>query len=208
MKTQEKSNKSWLLGVIAAMAASLCCITPLLALLGGLGGIASSFSWLDPFRPYLVGFTVLIFGFAWFQKLKPKKTDEIDCDCEENEKVSFWQSKTFLGTVTVTATLLVAFPYYSGAFFPDNSNTTIIVKEQNIIEAKLTIEGMTCTGCEHGVNYALNEQQGVIEATSSYKEGIAIVKFDKTLVSVDHLSEAITEATGYKVTEHEFINQN
>ena len=31
-------------GLLAALAASLCCITPLLAVVGGLGGAASSFT--------------------------------------------------------------------------------------------------------------------------------------------------------------------
>jgi len=207
MKTQNSSNKSLIgAGIFAAIAASLCCITPVLAFVAGISGFASAFSWLDPLRPYLIGISVLVLGFAWYQKLKPKK--EIECDCEEDDKPSFWQSKKFLGIVTLMAALLLTFPYYSGVFFPDNSNTTIIVQEQNIVEAKLSVQGMTCTGCEHSVDYALNEQKGVIEATSSYVEGVASVKFDKTLVSVDDLSRAITDATGYKVIDHQFTNQN
>ncbi len=51
-------------GLLAALAASLCCITPLLAVVGGLGGVASSFAWLEPFRPYLIVLTVGVLGFA------------------------------------------------------------------------------------------------------------------------------------------------
>ena len=60
-------------GILTAIAASLCCITPVLALLAGTSGIASSFSWMEPFRPYLIGFTILVIGYAWYQKLKPVK---------------------------------------------------------------------------------------------------------------------------------------
>lgn len=60
-------------GILTAIAASLCCITPVLALLVGTSGIASSFSWMEPFRPYLIGFTILVIGYAWYQKLKPVK---------------------------------------------------------------------------------------------------------------------------------------
>ena len=202
MKTQKSSRSLIGTGLLAAIAASLCCITPVLAVLGGIGGLASAFSWLDPLRPYLIGITVLVLGFAWYQKFKPKQ--EIECDCEEDEKLSFWQSKKFLGIVTVVAALLLTFPYYSGVFFPDNTKT-IIIEEYNITDVNLSIVGMTCTGCEHSVNYALNEQKGVIEAKSSYKEGSANVKFDKTKVSVGDLSKAITDATGYKVIGHQLI---
>jgi len=45
----EKSNKILGVGIFTAVAASLCCITPVLALLAGTSGIASTFSWIEPF---------------------------------------------------------------------------------------------------------------------------------------------------------------
>ena len=53
-------NKLIGVGVLTAISASLCCITPVLALLAGTSGLASTFSWLDPFRPYLIGLTILV----------------------------------------------------------------------------------------------------------------------------------------------------
>ena len=96
-----KNNKR-LIGtsVLAAITASLCCITPMLALLVGTSGVASTFSWIEPFRPYLIGFTILILAFAWYQKLKPKDQNEIDCSCED-EKPKFMNSKKFLLFVTI-----------------------------------------------------------------------------------------------------------
>ena len=115
MTTTTKNSKSWMAGLLTAIAASLCCITPVLAFLGGASGIVSSFSWIEPFRPYLIGVTIVVFGFAWYQKLKPQK--QADCDCETDGKKSFWQSKNFLGIVTVLSALLIAFPYYAKAFY-------------------------------------------------------------------------------------------
>lgn len=43
MTMTTKNTKSWVAGIIAAVAASLCCITPVLAFLGGASGLASSF---------------------------------------------------------------------------------------------------------------------------------------------------------------------
>jgi mercuric ion transport protein len=110
MKIKSESGKLAGAGVLSAIAASLCCITPVLAILSGASGAASAFSWMDPFRPYLFGITVLVLGFAWYQKLKPKTAEEIQCACEEDEKPSFWQSKMFLGIVTGFAVLMLAFP--------------------------------------------------------------------------------------------------
>ena len=38
-------------GVLSAIAASLCCIAPVIALLAGGSSIAASFSWIEPARP-------------------------------------------------------------------------------------------------------------------------------------------------------------
>ena len=193
----KSSNKLICMGLFTAIAASLCCITPVLALIAGASGMASTFSWLEPARPYLIGVAILVIGFAWFQKLKPRK--EINCDCETDENSSFWQSKKFLGIITIFAALMLSFPHYSGMFFPDSESKTIIIKESSLSEVILTIEGMTCTGCEHSVNHALSSLEGVLESRVSFESGKAIVQFDKTKLNPDQLSHTIEKETGYKV---------
>ncbi|MBA9079086.1 mercuric transport protein MerTP [Rufibacter quisquiliarum] len=195
-------------GVLAALAASLCCITPVLALLGGISGIAATFSWLEPFRPYLVGASVLVLGFAWYQKLKPQPTAQMDCACEKDEKPSFLQSKAFLGTVTALAVILLSFPYYSGAFFPKVSPATALTSPATTtVHANIYVAGMTCSGCEHSVNNALRQTPGVIAASSSYSTGMAQVTYDKSKVDLPKLAQKVTAETGYKVTRFEEVNQ-
>lgn len=200
MKTE--NQKGWILGTTAAVAASLCCITPVLALLGGVSGIASSFSWIEPYRPYLIGVTVLVFGFAWYQKLKPRnKEEEIDCECETDEKPSFWQSKTFLGIITVFAALMISFPHYAHIFYPKSPvANVVIVKENNIHQIELKISGMTCQSCSEHVNHALDGVPGVLEHITSYEQGTSLVKFDSSKATKEKLVEAV-DATGYRVTE-------
>ena len=41
---QKESTAGVGLGLLAALAASLCCITPVLALLAGMSGVAATFS--------------------------------------------------------------------------------------------------------------------------------------------------------------------
>ena len=187
-------------GILTALAASLCCITPVLAFIAGASGMASAFSWLEPARPYFMGGTALILGFAWYQKLKPKKA-EVDCDCEE-EKTSFWQTKSFLGIVTVFAGLMLAFPHYSHVFYPDNSKeVNVVVDQQNIFQTNFSIEGMTCTGCENHIIHAVNELEGIMEVKASYEEGNAMVRWNKSKTSLEAIEQAIN-ATGYKAVDH------
>jgi copper chaperone CopZ len=193
----KNNNKLIGTGIITAITASLCCVTPVLALIAGTSGIASTFSWLEPFRPYLIGLTVLVLGFAWYQKLKPQK--EIDCECETDEKPKFTQSKTFLGIITAFAIIMLAFPYYSGIFYPDTEKQIIVVDKSDIKKAEFKISGMTCAGCEEHVNHEVNKLNGIVNSKASYKNGNAIIEFDKTKTNEEEIEKAIN-ATGYKVT--------
>ncbi len=205
MTTTTKNSKGWIAGLLTAVAASLCCITPVLAFLGGASGLASSFSWIEPYRPYLIGLTIAVFAFAWYQKLKPQK--QVDCDCEADNKKSFWQSKSFLAIVTVVAGLLIAFPYYAKIFYPKPKEAkVIIVDKSNIATVQLNISGMDCEGCTAHINGELSKVNGVIEANASYKNANAIVKFDNTKTSVDSLSSIVSNI-GYKVISSSIINK-
>jgi copper chaperone CopZ len=184
-------------GVLSAIAASLCCITPVLALVAGSSGLASTFGWLEPFRPYLLGITVLVLGYAWFQKLRPKQ--EIECACDEDEeKQSFMQSTNFLLIVTIFSTVMMAFPYYSGAFFPDTQKEVIIVKQENLETRTFDIEGMTCEACNYTVMNAANEVGGVISSEANYETGKATITFDKSKTTEKEVVESINQ-THYKV---------
>ncbi|MFT6970692.1 MAG: mercuric ion transport protein [Roseivirga sp.] len=191
-------NKLAGLGFLTAISASLCCITPVLAFLAGTSGLASTFSWLDPLRPYLIGLTVLVLAFAWYQKLKPQKP--IDCGCETTEQSPFTQTKLFLGMVTVFAGVMLAFPIFASAFFPETENKAMPTNQASVQTTEFTIEGMTCTGCEEHVNHEVNQLKGIVETTVSYEKGNAIVAFDQTQTDGEAIEKAI-EKTGYSVID-------
>ena len=184
--------------IITAIAASLCCITPVLALIGGTSGIASTFSWMEPFRPYLIALTIVVLAVAWYQKLTPKK-QEIDCDCEE-EKPTFISSKKLLFLVTLFAGLMLAFPYYSIVFYPNITKEVVYITESNINEVEYTIEGMTCTGCEVHIESEVNKLEGIIKVKANHEKGNTIVEYDKTRVANKEIEEAIRK-TGYIIIE-------
>lgn len=191
----DSTDTKWMgAGLFAAFVASLCCVTPVAAFLAGIGGVASTFSWVDPFRPYLIGLTVLLLGFAWYQKLRPQWDPE--CACEDNP--SFWQTKGFLGGVTVLAALLLAFPYYSDVFFPKQDKQVVYVQESQVQTITWDIEDMTCTGCEATVENAASGVEGVLEADASYDTGKATVKYDKSKTSQETIIAAI-DNTGFTV---------
>ncbi|VAW22956.1 putative mercuric transport protein [hydrothermal vent metagenome] len=202
MDNTERSNKKWLgAGILAALAASLCCITPILAILGGLGGVASAFSWLEPFRPYLIALTVIVLGVAWYKTVKPKSAD-VDCDCEEETKGRFINSKSFLLIITLISALLLAFPYYSGIFVPkQETKKVLIVNEKNLVKMKFSINDMACSACEGHINHNISELEGVLNVETSYKQKESVVLFDTTKTKVKDIEKAVDE-TGYTVSEY------
>src|SRR6266481_8711342 len=51
--------------VIAAVAASICCIGPLVAVMLGVGSLAAA-SGLQKWRPLFLGVTFVLLGVAWY----------------------------------------------------------------------------------------------------------------------------------------------
>lgn len=193
--------------ILSAIAASLCCITPVVALLAGSSSIAANFSWIEPARPYLIGLSIAVLAFAWYLKLKPAKTSNMDCNCETTKKPSFLQSKTFLSIVTVFAILMMAFPLYARVLTPKpKAPATILAATDNKQQVRFLIQGMSCAGCELEINYELSKLNGVIAYKTSYATGSSLVTFDKTKVDVKAIEAAINK-TGYAVKEYALVTE-
>lgn len=209
MKEATSSKSAAGMGVIAAIAASLCCITPVLALLAGASGAASSLSWLEPARPYLIGLAIATLGFAWYRSLSTKESTACgpDGNCAV-EKEKFLASRTFLTIITVAAIALISFPYYAKVFYPKaEKQNAVVVESSNIQSASFQIKGMTCGGCEEHVNSELSKVAGIIKYKTSYADRSSLVTFDKTRVDIKSIMAAISN-TGYTVSNFTLINEN
>lgn len=185
-------------GLLTAIVASLCCITPVLALIAGTSGIASTFNWLEPFRIYFIVITILVLGFAWYQKIKPEKTNG-DC-CTIQKKTPFIHSKTFLLIITLIATAMLAFPTYSHIFYPKHEKEIVNIEKENLSTAEFSISGMTCAGCEAHVENEVSKLKGTLSIKASFENGNAVVTYDQSIVNVQEIEAAILK-TGYTITE-------
>lgn len=194
-------------GLMAAFAASLCCITPLIALVAGTSGAASTLSWLEPFRPYLIGLSVLALGFAWVQSFRTKDTVQCGTDgsCTVPKK-SFLTSRSFLVMITVATVLIAAFPLYSKAFYPKPQIQPVAATTAAKKQVRFTITGMTCAGCEAHVNGELAKVKGVNAYQTSYATRSSLVTYDPTFVQVTTLVEVI-QKTGYKVKGYDLVDE-
>lgn len=196
-------NSFVLTSILSAIAASLCCITPVLTLISGASGAVSNLSWMEPFRAYLLALTILVLVFPWYQKLKPRTFEKIQCNCEENEKLPFVQTKKFLGTVTVFALLMMTFPYYAKVFYPKQEIKT--VSNSNLKSVEFKIIGMTCEACASHIANEVNKVNGVFLVISSFQNKNISIQFDTTKINENEIVKIIN-ATGYKVKNNQ--NEN
>ncbi|WP_038032671.1 mercuric transport protein MerTP [Thermonema rossianum] len=205
MKANSKKNSQVFAGasILSAVAASLCCITPLLAFLSGATGLASTFSWMEAARPYFIGITVLMLGFAWYQKLKPRKQETATCACETPPASSFWHSKAFLAIVSLFAIIMLAFPYYASMLYPSKRQQAALPAANNDSLATrsiwLQVEGMSCEGCARHIEEALSEVPGIIKAHADYQKGLVKVEFTPQQVKQAQIKKSI-EGSGYQVS--------
>ena len=68
----------------------------------------------------------------------------------------------------------------------------------NVTYEKISISGMSCTGCEETITSGVASLDGVQEARADYVQGVAWVSYDAS--SVDHVQlTQVIESRGYKV---------
>ncbi len=95
----------------AAVAASLCCILPIVFVLLGVG-VAGAAGFFATWRPLLLGITFVLLGLGfYFAYRKPREVCEPGSACKQptvNRAGRLW-----LWIATVFVILFVAFPYYS-----------------------------------------------------------------------------------------------
>jgi len=53
---------------------------------------------------------------------------------------------------------------------------------------------MTCVSCEEHINHEVNKLEGIVNSKASYKNGNAIIEFDRTKIN-----EKAIDSTGYTV---------
>ena len=98
-------------GVVAAVASTLCCAGPLVAVALGLSsaGLAATF---EPLRPYFVGGTILALGFGFVVLRREEKSA-----CEPVKlcasPIVRRRMKWALWIATITSIPLLTFPWWS-----------------------------------------------------------------------------------------------
>ena len=186
----KKTGFSWTLtgGVLAGIAASLCCIGPLLSLSLGLGSFAAS-AWFARWRPVLLAVTFVFLGLAWWLTYRRPKADCADGSCArppgKGARTSLW-----LGTLVALGAAV--YPSLPAA------NHRIIAAAVAAGDARFSvlIPTMDCPPCAKGIEASLGRAPGVKQAAVDYDTKAAVLVYDPSVTSREKLL-ALIDASGF-----------
>lgn len=96
--------------VVTAVAASVCCIGPVVAVTLGAGALTAGSIRFEPYRPVFLTLTVALLGFAFYGVYRPSgDTCATDGPCPPAANRRATLIVWFVAGVVL---LFVAFPYY------------------------------------------------------------------------------------------------
>jgi mercuric ion transport protein len=193
MKT-ERQKMALGASVVSAIAASACCIGPLIAVLLGVSGFAAA-GVLAKWRPVLLLVTVGLLGVAWYLTYRKPKEACADGSVCATKPVAKW-NKVVLWFATVFVVATAAFPMYSGAIarWAQPAQQPTNGASQQLATLKVKIPSMDCDACAVGIEKTLRKQDGVLTARVSYDTKEAVIQYDSQKISRERIN-----ATGFKV---------
>ena len=95
--------------VVTAVAASVCCIGPVVAVTVGASAITAVAVRFEPFRPAFLTVTVALLGFAFYRVYRP--ATEI-CATNSACPPANRRAKRMVWFAAVVVLLFITFPYY------------------------------------------------------------------------------------------------
>lgn len=194
-----KDREFFLASIVAAVAASLCCILPIAFAILGVSAVGASAAF-SAWRPYLLGITGFLLAAGFYFAYRPRRSG---CAAGEACAIPSAQRRgrttLWIGTALVIA--LAAFPAYSGPvarwLLPGGRATAVpATSTEKITETNLAIQGMDCPACAVTITHNLQNTPGVISADVQYSSGRAAVRYRVGAVSIRQLVAAVA-AAGY-----------
>lgn len=189
--------------VATAVAASACCVLPLILLGLGVGGAwASSLQFLEPVRPVFAALTLMLLGFALYRAYQ---TPAVACSTVEHCPTTRppWATRAMLWGITPLILVLLALPYFFPVFFGDDetprarpAGAPTSQPSTTATQVVLRVEGITCAACTVTVKKSPAAIDGVQNATVTVDPPQAVVNYDPSRTSTQLIMKA-TADSGY-----------
>jgi mercuric ion transport protein len=144
--------------LLAALAASSCCLGPLLLAALGIGGAGAAGA-LGAYRPYLLAATggFLAAGFLFSYRKRRVGTADA-CGCEQPRASRAGRIGLWVATIVVV--LVAAAPPLLARWADARRSPTSTGSEANLATAVITVPGMDCEACAAPMRTALAKVGG------------------------------------------------
>jgi copper chaperone CopZ len=196
-------TKAQVLALVASaastVAASLCCLVPVGAMVLGLGAVVGA-EFLAKWRPALLGLSFVLLSLAWyFACRKPGVACHQGKDCGTLQP-GRW-NRLLLSLSTVLLVMIAAFPIWSGAV---SRHLGPKIEESSggssprLPTCRVRIPSMDCEACAVLIQRRIRAQPGIVSIVVTFKQREAIVKYDPGQIAAADIVKAINE-TGFKV---------
>lgn len=197
MADESRAKKLSIAGaLVAALAASSCCIGPLILAVLGVGG-AGAFATLAGYRPYILGVTTaLLAGGFYLTYRKPRAAAGDACGCEKPRanragRIGLWIATAFV-------VLFAAAPPLLGAIAERTAPKPIAAASDVVLaKAVLHIEGMDCQACTVHARKELAKVGGFHELALDVPNQTLTVTFEPAPGRLDAYVKALKDL-GYE----------
>lgn len=75
----------------------------------------------------------------------------------------------------------------------DKSEQEIVIEQSNIVTEYIPVNGMTCVGCEVGVEEKISQIKGIVSVKASHIEKEVVVEYDSTRTDINAIVQVITD---------------
>ena len=183
------------LGMLSALAASVCCLGPVLLVVLGLGSLGFG-ALLGRYHLWFIGAALVLLTYAWRTYLKKAQR----CRTEACEMVQGKTTRTTLLLASIVVGVFVSLNVYTYAGQRGEvSQPRMAPVTDGLTAVVIPVEGMTCFTCELSVESGVKKLPGVVSVDAKTSERAAHVSYDPTKVTLDAIIAAINK-TGYTAT--------
>jgi copper chaperone CopZ len=201
MRTQQWTTFG---SLVSAAASSACCWLPLIMVATGVSAVGLS-GFFEQYRPVFLVVAAAFLGVGFYLNYRPQKQScHADGSCETSSpRLRRWN----LGMLWVSTALVAAlamFPHYVGSLFGTDAATANEVQSAQLLT--LDIDGMTCAGCEIGIEAALGELPQIETVDADFESGTAKVRLLPGQRPTKLALESAVAKAGYtisKITDRE-----
>ena len=200
---QLTERTSLIASAAAAVGASICCVGPLVLLMLGISGSwIGSLTAIEPFRPYLIGLTLLFLGLAFRRLyLVPQPCAQVQPAPIRQHSGDNASRSGLLQRYCSVSWPCRGSPHYS---IERNLMRKLLIATLTFLPliafaappatVTLDVKNMTCTTCPITVRKSLEKVSGVSAVKVDYDKKTATVTYDPDKATLDALTHATTNA--------------